>query len=1075
MILSFAVIAVMLLSSLAVVPGKVQASTPTLAFTGTSGLAVATVPSAPRNLVADQGPGFNWLWWDHPTTQGTELIKTYEIWRGESSGGETLLDTIYVGNTSFNDAWMGGLNVYNDTSVVLEEQYWYKIRALSDAGAGPFSNEVSAWSTLTGNAPGAPNVSGINKVYSAQIDWTKPSDEGSTPVRFYFIYRDPAVFVSTLMQSWYTETSIEDVASTMFTQMGVPYTYTIRAVNTYGQGDPGEVIVTIGGTGDVPNEPTNLTASGGNKLVWLYWDIPTNPSEHGFEQYDIFRATGAGPYVFLEDWPNIYGYLFFYYDMDVANGNTYHYKIRANNSYGVSAFSNVASATPTASPPPPLEVSALNAYPGNNRALLIWSHAYNSTGYDIYRSESPGTEAFLISVGNTYYYFDDTVLNGHTYYYKVKPKHLSDIGPFSPEANVSPGSGSPPAAPTSLIATPDWDGVEVHLFSVQSSSILLGYEVYRGNSSGGESPTPVAQVQDLGFDGEFSWFDPNADPDVNYYYTVKLRNMYGLSPASNEASSFASPTGDVPDPVTNLVATSQSGAIGLSWSSPTYQGTANLLRYEVQRNNTQGDWIGRGWFIAKVGTVSWQDTLVVPGVTYQFRVIAMNNYGDSSGSNVVSGQASAANQPPSAPRNLVANGQVGQVVLTWDAPTSPGTSAITRYDIFRGLSAGTIGATAIDDVPAGTLTYADTTANPGTTYYYVVKAVNSVGSSPASNVASSSASPPPAVPNPPQNLAANGHDGYVILTWDAPTSPGTSPITRYDVFRGTSAGSIGATPIGNVAAGTLTYNDSTVTNGQTYHYQVKAVNSVGSSAASNTAQATPSAAGTAPGAPTNLVAVGHVGYIQLSWVAPSNVGSGVANYLIYRGIASGGQDATPLATVSGGSLTYSDDSATPGTPYYYKVKASNSYGASELSNEATGTATEQISGTPTAPQNLLATPGEGKVTLSWQAPASDGGSAITGYKVYRSTGGTPTLLNTVSASTLTYEDTTGTQGVTYAYSVVATNANGAGLETEPVNAASQEGGGGGTDNTMLYVGIGVVLIVVVGAAAFLFMRKKPGA
>ena len=52
-----------------------------------------------------------------------------------------------------------------------------------------------------------------------------------------------------------------------------------------------------------------------------------------------------------------------------------------------------------------------------------------------------------------------------------------------------------------------------------------------------------------------------------------------------------------------------------------------------------------------------------------------------------------------------------------------------------------------------------------------------------------------------------------------------------------------------------------MTNGNTYYYVVKAVNDVGSSPASNTAQATPSQAGTAPGAPTNLDAVGQVGAI----------------------------------------------------------------------------------------------------------------------------------------------------------------------------------------------------------------------
>ena len=180
----------------------------------------------------------------------------------------------------------------------------------------------------------------------------------------------------------------------------------------------------------------------------------------------------------------------------------------------------------------------------------------------------------------------------------------------------------------------------------------------------------------------------------------------------------------------------------------------------------------------------------------------------------------------------------------------------------------------------------------------------------------------------------------------------------------------------------------------------------------------------------------------------------------------------PLATVLGGSLTYTDDSVTPDVPYYYKVKANNSNGASAFSNEATGTATAETPGTPSTPQSLVATGSPGKVALTWQAPADDGGSAITGYKVYRSSGSSAAaLLTTVGASILTYEDTTGTAGTTYSYFVVATNVNGSGEESAPVNAAPQAEPAE-PDNTMLYIGIAAVVIVVLVVLALLMMRRK---
>src|SRR5207244_3202867 len=81
---------------------------------------------------------------------------------------------------------------------------------------------------------------------------------------------------------------------------------------------------------------------------------------------------------------------------------------------------------------------------------------------------------------------------------------------------------------------------------------------------------------------------------------------------------------------------------------------------------------------------------------------------------------------------------------------------------------------------------------------------------------------------------------------------------------------------------------------------------------------------------------------------------------------------------------------------------------------------------PSAPQNLAATGGNAQVTLTWQAPASNGGSPITNYRIYRGLSpGTETLLTTVGAVT-SYTDTAVTNGVTYYYQVSAVNNAGEG-------------------------------------------------
>ena len=88
----------------------------------------------------------------------------------------------------------------------------------------------------------------------------------------------------------------------------------------------------------------------------------------------------------------------------------------------------------------------------------------------------------------------------------------------------------------------------------------------------------------------------------------------------------------------------------------------------------------------------------------------------------------------------------------------------------------------------------------------------------------------------PQNLQAIPGNGQVGLTWQPPTSDGVSPITGYQLYRGTASGSLTfLVEVSNV----LSYTDTTVTTGVTYYYQVSAGNAVGEGPRSDEASATP--------------------------------------------------------------------------------------------------------------------------------------------------------------------------------------------------------------------------------------------
>src|SRR5438445_2469421 len=250
----------------------------------------------------------------------------------------------------------------------------------------------------------------------------------------------------------------------------------------------------------------------------------------------------------------------------------------------------------------------------------------------------------------------------------------------------------------------------------------------------------------------------------------------------------------------------------------------------------------------------------------------------------------------------------------------------------------------------------------------------------------------------PQNLQATAGNSQINLTWSAPSNSGIYPPTNYKIYRSTSSGTETLlTTLGSVNS----YTDTSVTNGQIYYYYVTAGNPYGDSLASNEVSATPSngsSSNTVPSAPQNLQAAAGNAQVTLSWTAPSNGGSPITNYKIYRSSSSGTEGY--LVTV-GNVTSYTDTGLARGHTYFYKITAVNGIGTSHQSNEAFAT-TFNI---PSAPQNLQATGGSAQVSLSWQAPSSNGGSAITNYKIYStSSSGTEGLYTTIGNVT-SYADT----------------------------------------------------------------------
>ncbi len=381
--------------------------------------------------------------------------------------------------------------------------------------------------------------------------------------------------------------------------------------------------------------------------------------------------------------------------------------------------------------------------------------------------------------------------------------------------------------------------------------------------------------------------------------------------------------------------------------------------------------------------------------------------------------AAPANTAPDAPTGVTATAGNAQATVSWTPPANNGGSAITGYTVTP-----YIGAVAQTEVPFDdSATTRDITGlTNGTTYTFKVTASNLIGES-AKSSASNAVTPtaPATAPGAPTIGTATAGDGQATLTWTAPASNGGSAITGYTVTP--YIGAAAQTP--QVFGDTLTTHIITgLTNGTAYTFKVAATNSVGTG--SNSADSNVVTPAAVPGAPTIGTATAGNAKATLTWTAPaSNGGSPITGYTVTPYIGAAAQ--TPQ--VFGDTLTTHDVTGlTNGTAYTFKVAATNAAGTGAQS-AASNAVTPSAATAPGAPTIGNALPGNGSVALTWLAPGSNGGSAITSYVI------TPYIGAAAQApidtgSTSTSKTVTGlTNGTTYTFKVAAKNAVGTGADS----------------------------------------------
>ena len=771
----------------AIVPGTAYSYTVTAENTvgSSSASAPATVqvppaPSAPGNLAgvvaepqaADEAATVTLTWTASTVPEAASCETAYPLtgYTIVRSGGdqETELGTADADATSFTD-----------NTAAFSTDYTYRVTAQNAIGASPasetpvnvFSQPVLPPTGLTASI--ADTFDG-----SISLSWTAPT-EGADIVQ-YSVHRylgpDPYEGTDTPITTFVQvpETSAVDATA----EAGVTYSYLVIAHSAFNVSLPSNVAVI-----EAPAPASGLAATAAADAIDLAWNAPAAGTPG---TYRVERQPLNG------EWTNIADTTATSHSDNTAPPNTAHrYRVQHRNRHGGSTWAESGEVMLLAVPGKP---AGLTATTEGNDNILAWT-APNSPFIDGYqvRHRTGDADWHILAEETTGTGYRHVAAQADvTHHYAVQAYNSGGSGPWSDPAQAT--RITPPGMPQNVSA--QLDGNDILLTWGRPGTVhISGYTV---RHQAGDAPHVESERLP---EGHTSFRMTGVAGDTMYRIYVRAHNEAGDGPWTDEIEIMRRLAPSAP---TGVVVSVGQADIVLSWGAPEV-GIPDLYRvgYGVDgRTATATEEL-------PATQTSFTHSDNAQGVTYAYRVRAVNGVGQSPWSETITATRTLA---PVAPTGLATEVSGTAITVTWDAP---GHGIVDGYDVQYGVAGADDTETASLDMTV--FTHLDAAGD--TRYEYRVRSVNSAGNSEWAGPVQAMWVVPPGTPTG-VTAAIDGDD--ILVGW---TRPDSTFVDGYHVD--TREVGIERWTRANVPSGQTSHRQVGPTPGTTYEYRIRAVNAGG--------------------------------------------------------------------------------------------------------------------------------------------------------------------------------------------------------------------------------------------------------